>query len=552
MTDPRERLLEVALERLFAEGDEVAKRAERERSDEASAKIVAAWKRGVTGTGLAELEDLHDVPVRKDHNGHAAPRPTELEPAGVPPQAGPRPVRVRRWASAAGLFAIAGAGLWYAGRSGAFEETHALRAARVVEVAALDGRVRDRRGIASGELVRVQGGPVAFSLASMGAPDAVFEATGGSEFHFHQGAGASPEIELRRGALTWNGAGPNVAFGVDLGAARVDGESGAVLAVHVFDEPAGEMAVSLESGNAWIQYAGRREPLVSGDRLTLPADPEDWASGAAREVRELCDALPWKPGLATSLSGAGWVDRGLGFSKTAEELDARLDGDALAWSVLREQYGLWRDERDGEFPPPLLDYLAWNRSPRAVALARELWSESPEGFTEDHLVAFYERGAFELDRELEALASISPEASGGRGTGMFAAAFFASRGDARGRALLELYAEPPSWRERYVGMEGWLGALIASRALEWLGDRTAWDRLLDSLRVEVRWAIDTGQEELAGFALLEADYFIEHDRDVVRLPMLQPRLAVNFIEQDVRVGSVPRVRDLLEQIAERW
>lgn len=580
-----ERVLEVFLERMFE--DRSLEAGERSSSgptcEQRTERILAAWKRGVTGTGLEALGIAVDEPglsglepPRRDGEitsdevpggtyGGPSQHDSRTTPSEHPKARGDDPSADSRGnglrVAAALLLAVGAAGAlhwWQRGRPPA--GPHLVAQAPVTLSG--DSGPRKTRFVPVGVDFEVQGS-ASVRLASAGAAaDWQIDAQPGAQMRWggsSSAAGEGQAVELLEGDLEARTSSSRLELVA--GEARWTIPPGVMLRASVRSET---MEFAVESGRSVLDYAGLRHDVDAEEHRILPRDPASWLSERGAPVAALCNALLVRiDAVFPSLGPQAWLERNLSFHSTASELAERLDEDPLAWELVAERFEAVPDPAYGNerrLPRRQLSFLAWDRSPRAIALARRLWVESPQSFGEDHLVAFAASGVFEFERELRALLSESAAAPdtasasvGARG--LLAAVYFAQRGDPVGRALLERFADPASAgipRTLLDSMEVAMDALLASAALDWLGDRSAWEQLLPYLKDEVDAALELEVPRFAVMLISLAEHFAVERRDVLRSLPLGPAVAQRFQSLEGSVATTTRARDLLRDLAGRW
>jgi len=546
MTDPRERILEVALERMFEE----------ERSDEAAERILVAWRRGVTGSGLEGLDPESGSPGPDQdsaRNGDAGPGPRPMPHSARPELS----IAARTWRAAAAVLLVGGALAIWASRESAPNGPHLL-ADRSVAVVDETGELRQARFVRVGQRVVVDGGQaVTFTWP---------EATAGQVDGGASRVVASDQtaFEWRPGELLlWDGElqvdAPTGPLEMDLRSARVSLLPGTSVVARVAsgaDDLAGaddalveSLALSVTSGSASMVYATMEPVLVAGEECELPGDPEEWWRDSGKPLAALCGELP-RLGIAEQgFTPDSWLGLHLQFDRVAGEIVARLEKDPVTWAVLESRFRSGRGDEKMDYPGPFVSFLAWEQSNRALELARQIWIESPQSFTEEHLVAFASRGGFEFERELLALIQADPSELG---SGLMAAAFFARRGDDVGRPLLSKLADLRRWEGKYGGMGGWVQSLLACGALRWLGDSEPWDELQDRLGEVIPAALEEGSVSYAGIMLAYADYFATEGPSVLTRVPMDVYLALHYEGLRERLDSARKVRDMIEDLAGRW
>ncbi len=150
----------------------------------------------------------------------------------------------------------------------------------------------------------------------------------------------------------------------------------------------------------------------------------------------------------------------------------------------------------------VLDLCARERSRRALDLVRDFWSQDPAAFGIEHMVAFAESGMYEFELELAAVLEDGLALPGQ--SRVLAAAFFALRGDDRGRAILEAGARSNEMSRDYLPL-----SFVAAAMLEELGEKGAWKGALEGLRPALEFLIGAGRNDMARHMVVSAEVFAQ-------------------------------------------
>jgi len=513
----RERLLEYSLEKHFGRHPDV----------DHAARIVAAWERGVTGPGVGELEGqiaASAVPGAHAAPGvgaHAAPgvgapeAPGMRDGAAAAARARWSRIRVAALAASVLVLAAVGIALWRASsvagpaaRLAAVEEVTLLRGAERLRVRAAELAPGDailaaasplEVDLAGGERVRLGAGSVATVGAggralelllgdlALETPAAVASAfsTGFATLHAEAGSTFEMRVEAYEKVLP------------DEPEARATAARGWLAAAPAFPRL---LVVSISRGDARLSVAGADVALFAGEPVCVRSDP------AAAEPLEEQLALGMLERVASVPGPGAGADYWSAFAKrraVQRELIAFLALDPERWRFVRGP--LDKLVADWRTPVDALQWLvatvAQEPSATAFELARELWLARPEAFAPDSIVALAERGGFEFERELEAMAEPGEEPA----RAILPAAYLAFRGDDRGRAHLEAAA-----REPLVAPGGLPLALVAAAALDGLAGegRAAWDHVLEQLGNEVFGSLDDPRMLPMAAYLVQAATFV--------------------------------------------
>jgi hypothetical protein len=185
----------------------------------------------------------------------------------------------------------------------------------------------------------------------------------------------------------------------------------------------------------------------------------------------------------------------------------------------------------------ILDLCARERSKHALDLARDFWTEDPAAFGIEHMVAFAENGADEFERELAAVLEDGVALPGQ--SRVLAAAFFALRGDDRGRAILEEGAQSSEMSREYVPL-----SFLSAVMLEELGEKGAWNAALDMLSPDLEFLLGAGREDLAFRMVVAAEVFAELrvEPSFPKLCDLAPWIEQRLAERKSDLGTPEAIR----------
>ncbi|MEM7308245.1 MAG: hypothetical protein AAF682_16315 [Planctomycetota bacterium] len=531
MSDPRERTLEQALERLLEDERHAEERARR---------IVAAWERGDEADDLAGL-DLEPGAEGQPEPGVAgeAPRGRVLSP-------------FRRAAAAALVAASFAAAVWFVARRGddapgvpgPAGASGSLVARAVTEL----GVLRDGASLRAAE---VRLGDAVFTDDEPGLLDL-------------QGRG---ELSLRSRSLVAFGeqgaalvlgelaadAGVPLALGV--GFARLELEAGGRARVGLQPDgaavPADEhpglwfqrlgdtapprvLRVTVSAGSARLVGAGWHEELTSGDVLVLSeqSPPPRALTAAEREaVKARIEELwPYSGKAPVMEAGEDALDALFGY----------LDASPAHWDVLSEMA-----QADASDPKQRIgvkttwvNFLCMHDGEESTRLLRELWLSAPDSFNAGNIVLLAERGAFEFEREVRDMVATR---DGTLDDLLLPACRLGADGDADGLALLdEIVATPVD--EPWGLVRTW----IAACALAHGGAPRAWDGLQASLEDEVEESLDLRSSPRAARLVLLAEFFREHRAE--ELPsygLIELRWLAHFRARSAEVQSPGEIRAAL-------
>ncbi len=412
MSDPRDRVLEHALGRLL--------RPEADDADQAAA-LLRAWERGERGTGLPP-EWSQDDPAEFARPSAAPARP-DLERATV----ARRPFAWRRAAAAAVL--VAGVGLsWLALRDGGASETIAPAAPRPLLARASEPVAGAHEGtrISPGDVTWVDAGrAVRFALEGGGELLARGPAALGWRA-VDDGVG----VDLLDGAVEVERAGPGLELHTDFGRIAAHGAASFVAALAPDDavrgwaplplepgvvanrtEPSRLLRVDVLKGSAELSSARSIERVPAGTRRWLASDPGTTESLSRRDEERLTELFA-----AIATRELPYATGGAAMEKLFEwregawlELSSLLAARPERWAVLEPRIRAEFEQGFAGSGPGgpqgwTLDLLVRDRSRTSLRIARDLWRSTPQAFTLDHVLALADRGAFEFERELYAIA----------------------------------------------------------------------------------------------------------------------------------------------------
>ncbi len=520
MSGPRERLLNHALERAFTEP---------EVDEERARKIAAAWERGVQGSGIDDLPE----------NG------TALEPDARKPAEPPAPVHrfatPRRVAAAAAVLVLGGAALWLASRGGtdptpASDPPVLARAASPVEV---------RRGPARSSGLEIRAGDEVLSNAD--APVRLDLERGGALTLYPAALVTFPEdeaAELLRGDLAVE---TPAAGGFRLGAGfadlRLEANAG-VEAILEGEAPARVLRVAVARGGAELRLGALREPLAAGDvRIFREADPPPVPPTADDEAEVLARLAKIFP--------ENYKNRGMWMEELdplMEELVEFLEERPGGWAVVEREASRALTKPDTPFlyRETYLGVACWNDSGVSLPILRRLWLLAPEHFQIDHVLFGARLGAFELEREIDAIVAAAEEEERAKTSEdlVLAAAWLASRGDANGRRILEEFLSAPDPPDADLPLR-WAAAVALDRG----GLPAAWNRMRDGVARDVEEALDAGAPLRAANLVLQAEFARDlRASDPLRLEFLQYRRMGHFDTRGAVVQTEAEIRAALADL----
>ena len=538
MMDPRDRLVEYALGRLFRPDPEEA---------DLSGRVRRSWERGVVGPDLDDLDWDEAAFLR-----------TRRRPIV---RAGARPTWPYLTAAAAALVMALGATLWL--RRGPAPLGELSRP--VAEL--VEGRwvPTDRDRLLAGEPVFVTGGSPATVTLARGRslivqPGTLFTLFPHEPpFPGQQGGDAvgdgGTRVDLEWGTLETLGSGASVVLAVagsrvvlpDGARARAhltwDRRSPAPGALHVVEAvrrglargALGRLTVEVIEGEARLEGAGETLTMPAGSRQLLALETlgpralagdlgERVASGLGDLMAEAerYDALGrWEP----SLDGA--------FVRLSE----LLDGEPAGWFELTE---LLRAEFSVMVPNAryeALALLALDDGRISRELARDTLREHPEWFEVEHLVAFAERDGGDFEREVWGIVMDpdsnlkSPWNTEPRDP-LIPAVYLALRGETLGVGLLKAELEDPApttWGQGRVGdVRILLHRAAAEAGLAALEGRSpVFGRVCGDLAAQVLELLEAKMEPSAAQLALVWEYLVkraEEEPGPMRVSLLIQRV----------------------------
>lgn len=229
-----------------------------------------------------------------------------------------------------------------------------------------------------------------------------------------------------------------------------------------------------------------------------------------------------------------------------EDLSAVLAHSVPLWSRLAAKVGanLPEPAADSGLPRDFLgnviDFLHVDPSAESLALASELWLAAPEWFEEVHLVTFAERGAFEFDREIEAMVEMYEPVEPFQEPPVVAATYLALRGNTAGRDLLA---------DSAAGIRSveWIApfGMFAALGLDALGDPEAWNALEEQVQNYVMKFLEEGEQIRASRLLLEFEFF-DQLRQSAETPVLGRLQRDALRHVDLRANEVQAEFEILE------
>jgi len=524
--------------------------------------IAERLARGETGSGLADLQP------RDGPDGPEAPR---AQAAGTGPSAERRRGRrLRALAATALVVAGLGAATWRllvpAGERGGSATTDLVARAEP-PVALLRGAERARTvdaELRAGDVLW----PEAPTRVELADGTGALTADAGAVLELGRGEpGAGTRIGLLRGTL---GLERFAAGGqVDAGLARLELEGTAPAALtctlsFATDTPLARGAadpialarlaspvglprvleIEVEDGEVAVRHRGGREVLVAGSRRELWSVAELDAVATPEGKREVLERVErMLEGYRPEPWNDGWSDE----ARLAE----LLTEDRGYWAVVRAELvrRVASFQLGEEGMGRLLDFLLSEPSGTGFALARdELWLLFPEGFSDFHVAALAERGAFEFQREASAqVAAVPPDAKAGEAP-VWSAIWLARRGDHEALAWLrertELHPEP-------AGPFDMLGFLLGADALRRAGDAETWHRALDEVVAATRARLERGGILMPAYAVVALETVLgqrdrAHPVPLGSLTSFGARLAARMPDLGDREGIELALRLALE------
>ena len=526
--DPRDRVLEYALERLLGENAE---------EPDLAPRIVEAFARGEE----RELPALPPAPTAA--TGVRRSRPRLL----------PRTALRWTWLAAAAAIASLSLFLWRSNRAPAPPETLARAETPVLLLRGPGYTAAFASEIVSGDRVVVPlGDEVSFHLRG----GASLVAGGGTLFRIGaptpRGSDGSPgamSLDLLVGNLRFATDSPGDLH-VETGIAHLRPASGALFAVMVELDPGGMpgrgwtdpnvaaklfrtgldmprlLTVSVKRGSLEWVLDDQRETLWAGDLRRA------WSGEPATEL--LTEDVEKKvAGLLSEIGGAGVSAKqpslfarnvSPALAKPAEALSSMLARQPQYWKLVASTAIDWaKDPRErARVIGALVEFLVRDDSPTAYDLARELWLYRPEAFDEHQIVAFAERGAFEFERELAAI--LEQWRPGDGGAPVLSAAWLCRHGDPGAIEVLEAVLA-----EADDAPDAAQSRLLAAYALGTIGDQKAWEDNLKRTEETAEQLLAAKEPAAAGVLALLADH----------LDGLRQR------EEPSPLGTLPRDLDVL-------
>jgi len=539
MTDPRDRLLESALEELLDESEPV----------DLAPRIRAAWERGERGTGTGDGPSLAPLTGSPE-----VPRP-ELR-------------RLRAWpllGAAAAVLAV-GAAAWVWTRPDAGPRLTASRHISVLRPGRWEADFA--RDVAPGDSVVADGTePVVLSLPSGGgltlSPSTVLAV--------QRSEAGDWLMDLRLGTAVLD-APPNAGLALSTGFARADLTPAASVRASVKfdftsrDENRGDLeewarerlepgdipprvlTLDVLAGEVELAFAGEGEEATarSGERRELASHPlsEDEIERTDQLFMAMAEAgLFNAKGNWSNLPDYGGMDYSL--KKLSEFAAVRHQ----RWTLVSKWVtGMFeRSELEPRALSRALEFLAYDGSERALQQGRELWLERPDVFQVDHILAFAERGAFEFHRELTAMVGLHQP--GDPDPPILPAAYLGLRGWGEGLSLLEKALDDYVARDA-VPIEAWPSFLATGAALDALGYADAWGQVLRALEAAVERSLAKDDLESARWFVLATEGFLRTDTGdgVKSLSFLVPKAIQHYQERKGEVVEVHQIRELLREI----
>ncbi|MCZ6597896.1 MAG: hypothetical protein O7B99_09680 [Planctomycetota bacterium] len=281
--------------------------------------------------------------------------------------------------------------------------------------------------------------------------------------------------------------------------------------------------------------AGDVRILTDADRSHEPlaADDEAWLVARVAEFLPIGKEPPlWEPG------GYG------AFDQKATELFTFLDESTGGWRRFEDLFSAsFADPETSLYARhTALNLLAWSYAGPALSIARRLWLESPESFEPYHVLAFAEGDAFELERELRAYFDEWKDPY----EAALPAAFLALRGDEDAvRRLEDLVSRPPSSEEQLD--EFWLAAI----ALDVAGRPYTLRRIRSQLERDVESALSSQSPQRAAMMVLCGEFYLQLrvEADPPQLGFLEMRFMVHLAERGPLVQTPAEIREALAALS---
>jgi len=445
-------------------------------------RILQAWTRGVPGSiDVDEVDlDADPLPATIDgapgvsrNGGHARPQPVLRRL---------RTLYVAAAAAAVLLLAL----VWQLSRPPYADAPLAV---------ASSGQI-----IQIGDVVRVGSEPLDIHLAN----GAELRAEAGTVLVATEREGR-PAFELELGSLEL-GAGVESLW-VTTDFAGVRALPGAELTMSVDQNPLGKRALSMnvtvgvaefEHDGALLTVVPTRGPRTLAGPVLLAENDIELFDTLFEELCVLRETRMYE--------AKGLPQRILAL----EELSGVLARSVPLWARLARRVEERRDDPLSKVVlGNVIDFLHTDPSVEALSLASDLWLEIPELFTETHLVTFAERGAFEFQREIEAMVVMYEpvddpllERDYRQDPPVLAATYLAVRGNDAGRELLEKSVGDIQTVERVAP---W--CMLASLGLDALRDPNAWTDLEQRIQKLVEMSLDDNELIAASRTLLQFQYF---------------------------------------------
>jgi len=521
--DPRDRLLEYSLERVYNDGRDVDR----------SGEIIDAWERGVTGTGLADL----DVNVAM---------PAERRPP--------------YWFAAAAATLLIGWFLATVLRSHDdgptfVESSAALRVATSIDTPGM--HFSTRSSAPAGAWLWLPAERAQLSVPTGHA----LTVDGPALVRLAPGAERALELELLLGSITIDQPdGARLVCSTGFGTIESSDASNArytVESIRSIEWPAAETpvavvetargaartaAVVVQSGLSIAAFDGRVQRLVAGVDGSY-ADP------VARVILEERAAEEEFTDLLAMITDAEWEKLFARLKKSPfgtypdgsdaiERLNELLAARPERWERF-EQAARTAFAPDGALTwqrEAILYILVQSEASRATDLVSTFWRAAPESFGVEMIVALADRGS---DEFATAVAEVIDEGNA-QPTGLvLASAYAAQRGDDAGLFHLLAFLDPPSLDVRDLPY-----TLLAAVALEWLGETEFLTFAHRAVHNEVQDLMAAGALEAAAEYLLPALFFEEHRADL-RLSYLIIDLEQFIAERSEELASIEALQSAL-------
>lgn len=539
--DPRDRLLEYALETLHREEEE----------PDLAPRIAEAWHRdGPIEVSAEVLDPTFPSLPSGDEGSSLRPRPL------------PRIFRGGRIAAAALVIVALAVSLWIANRPAPTSAERLARANTPVMILHESGALPrfDTRILAGDEIVVPSGAEVEFLLESGDR----LVADGSTLFRIRP-----PEVELLVGTLQiekktseplriTSDFAEAVASAPGFFMARLEVDPGREIPLGFTDPNLAKSAfdkgiplprllsIQVKKGALELSRGEKRERIEAGSKRQLWSDEYDsekFTKGEEAKARELLLALLKNNG-AKRFSSKLAPSSLPGGRKSAYDLDRLLASRPKYWATVREEALKVADEPkvSASELSNIVEFLLHHPSDEAFELGRDTWMVRPDAFREHQIVGFAERGASELQRELGAMVDLADVDSS---PPILAAAWLGQRGDRKAITVLEQFLETSPPKSELV-----LPWLLAAGALASSGDDQAWGRA----REHAQWAVEDSlaQKDIgrAAAVVLVLD-LLDQARmreEGIAIGTLFDELDSAFEREKTTLSSPERIREFLNKL----